>query len=473
MVRRGSVNWQDGMLIQASHFIADTAHLREVIGRNSGLSLGWFGVFAEPGEAVPLDLNVAINGLECTAELRRFRGYFPDGTWLEFEADASDVVVARRRVENVADQELPVCLFVSTDQFYEFGEPDPALDPPRRPFRQPRLQLSLEDPEDRPARQSMVLGRIQLRDGVAALDPAVLPACATMASWPALRDLAARFAEALERWRRFAVDHFVVLLPVATAPAGGTGRELEFAQRETAFQWAMEVARLQAVYPLLARRGTPPLWFAHLQSAARSILTLLELNREMARDVAEHEQAALTTLRRVIDYVPDPNSLGGMLVMGQECLQAMDRVLPAVFTHEALPSSSLVYQNKTYYELTYARRSCRTQGELAFLEISGLSASEVEDCVLLVEGETGVQLAQSRPNARLGPNDRGTWPSSDPAFLDVSFKDRAVLVHPIGFRPVKELNRLTLVCLGAGNLSAFERGSDQEIRVFAVHAHTT
>ena len=27
MIRRGSVNWQDGMLIQASHFIAETTAL--------------------------------------------------------------------------------------------------------------------------------------------------------------------------------------------------------------------------------------------------------------------------------------------------------------------------------------------------------------------------------------------------------------------------------------------------------------
>ena len=473
MIRRGSVNWQDGMLIEASHFTAETEHLRELIGHSAHLTLGWFGLYAESGDPAPLDVSVKVDGLECTVELRRFRGIFRDGLWVDFEAETGDVVVARCAIEATGEQRLPIRLLASGEEFHAFGEPDPAQDPPRAPYRQPLLQLALGAAPNWSPDRSMVLGSVHVRDGVAMLDPEQLPPCATMASWPALRDLAARYAEVLEKWRRTAVDNFIVLLPIATAPTGGTGRQMEYAKRETAFQWALEVARLQAMQPWLTRTGTPPRWFSTVQSAARSMLTLLDLNREMARGIVEREESALAALRRTASHLPSPEDLGAMVALGEELMSAMEQILKVIFTAKQRDDSTLGYLDKTYRLTRYARRASRRQGDMEFLEISGLSETDIEDYVVLVQGEIGKTLARARPQAKLGPNERDAWTTSDPAFLDVTFRDGAVLAHPLALRPLRELNRLTLVCLGAENLSAFERGSDEDVRVYVLKKHST
>jgi hypothetical protein len=474
MIRRGSVNWQDGMLIEASHFTAETEHLRGLIGHSAHLALGWFGLYAESGDPAPLDLSVKVDGLECTVELRRFRGIFRDGLWVDFEAGTGDVVVARCAIEATGEQSLPIHLFASGDEFHAFGEPDPAQDPPRAPWRQPLLQLALGAAPSWSPDRSMVLGNVRVRDGVAVLDPERLPPCATMSSWPALRDLAARYVEVLEKWRRTAVDHFIVLLPVATAPTGGTGRQMDYARRETAFQWALEVARLQAMQPWLTRTGTPPQWFSTVQSAARSLLTLLDLNREMTRGIVEREESALAALRRTASHLPNPEDLGAMLALGEECMDAVTRVLGVVFGHEDHdPDQELGYQGRTYHLTRYARRSFRREGDREFLEISGLAETDIEDYVVLLGGEVGKTLARARPTAKLGPNERNGWTTADSAELDVTFRERAVLAHPLALRLLRELNRLTLICIGAENLSAFERGADEDVRVYVLTKHST
>ena len=473
MIRRGSVNWQDGMLIEAAHLTAETEHVCEQIGRSTRLSLGWYGVYAEPGDPAPLDLKVTVDGLECTVELRRFRGIFRDGLWVDFEAETGDVVVARHALEATGAQDLPIRLLASREEYHVFGEPDPAQDPPRQPYRLPLLRLALDAVPDWSPDRVMTLGSVRVRDGVATLDPGRLPSCATVASWPPLRDLAARFAEVLEKWRLNAVLHFRTKSAVATAPAGGVGRQIPYAIRETAFQWALEVARLQASQPLLVQTGTPPRWFASVQSAARTMLTLLDLNSEMARAVVEREESAMLALRRATQHVPDPEDLASLMAICEGCTEGMERVMQAIFTDKIPDDSTLGYLNRDYHLIQYARRSYRRQGDLEFLEIAGLSASSIEDCVVLVKGEIGKVLAKSRPATKLGPNERETFDAGDPAALDTTFREGAVLVHPHAFRPPRELNRLTLVCHGAENLSAFGQGADEDVRVYVLTKRST
>jgi hypothetical protein len=161
-----------------------------------------------------------------------------------------------------------------------------------------------------------------------------------------------------------------------------------------------------------------------------------------------------------------------MLALGEECMNAIERVLDVIFT-EKRDDSTLGYQGKMYHLTRYARRGCRRQDDMEFLEIAGLSEADVEDFVVLVQGEIGKTLARARPKLKLGPNDRDRWPTADAASLDVTFREGAVLCHPLGLRPLRELNRLTLVCLGAENLSAFERGSDEDVRVYVIQKHST
>src|SRR5262245_33648469 len=99
MKRPGSVNWQAGMLIEAGHFTDETEHLRDLISQNTRVLLRSYGVCANPGDPSPLDLGVAVRGLECHVELRRFRGVFPGGLWIDFEATAEDIASARCTIE--------------------------------------------------------------------------------------------------------------------------------------------------------------------------------------------------------------------------------------------------------------------------------------------------------------------------------------------------------------------------------------
>ncbi|HVP38861.1 MAG TPA: hypothetical protein VMS93_06705 [Candidatus Saccharimonadales bacterium] len=469
MDRRGSVNWQDGMLIEASHLAAETEYLRGLSGRAAAVGLGGFGVLGDPGEAAPLDLSVAVAGSECTAELKRLRGFFPDGTWVEYEAQGPDAVVARAAVEPRGEQSLGVYVLAHDDEYLAFGEPDPREDPPRRPFRQPRLELRLGADPGWPRARSLKLGAVQVRDGVAGVDPGALPAAATMASWPALRDLAARHAERLERWRRIAVDNFIVLLPVATAPAGGTGREVEYAKRETAFQWGVEVARLQAAQELLARTASPARWMASLQAGARTLLTLVELNRDLSKAMQQAStdfEAGVGALRQAVAFRPDPEALHELVDCAGAYMDGVDRLLAGLFTAKGVRSDILRYRDQEYQLTSYSRRVYRREGEREYLEISGLAVASVEDYVVVMEGEVGAAARKSPPNTHAGPNERTTWPQADPAFVDHTFMEGAVLFHPHGFALQKELTRITLICLGGGDLSAFERGSDQDVRVY-------
>ena len=470
--QRGSVNWQDGMLIESSHFTDETEYLRDLNSRSNALALGWFGVHAEPGSASPLDLGVAVAGGRCRVELRRFRGVFPEGLWVDLEARDGDVVAAECPVPANGEQAVAIHLVASDTLFRAVGTPNPEEDPPRQPFRHPLLQVVLGPDSGARRGRAMRVGAVRVRDGVAVLDAAWIPPSLTMTSWPGLHDLAIRFGEYLENWRRTAVDNFIVLLPVATAPAGGTGRQMEFAKRETAYQLAMEMSRLQAEQQVLARTGTPRSWFTLVQTAARSILTLLDLNRELARATVDPQGFAsgVAGLRRVADHALDPEDLGSMAGVAAGAFDGAQGLLDSLFTTKPVPDTTLGYNGRFYTQVNYSRRAYRRETEFEFLEIVGLSVPNVADCVVLLQGDIAKLLHASKPTAHIGPAQRESWPTSGPAVLDLAFRDGAVLAHPERFREQRELNQLTLVCRGATNLSAFERGADEDVRVYVLQS---
>ena len=85
---------------------------------------------------------------------------------------------------------------------------------------------------------------------------------------------------------------------------------------------------------------------------------------------------------------------------------------------------------------------------------------------MLLKGAVGAAVRKSPPNTHVGTNERSTWPQADPAFVDHTFMEGAALFHPHGFLAQREVNRLTLICIGGGDLSTFEQGDDQDVRVF-------
>ncbi len=466
--RRGSVNWQDGMLIESSHLTAETEFLRSLAARSARTALGSFGLYADPGETAPLDLQVSASGGECTAELRRFRGFFPDGTWVDFDSPEAGTVLGRTMLEGSGPSSVGVFLYAHEDEFLGIGEPDPADDPPRSPYRLPRLELRLGEDPKWPRGRSLRLATVQVNGGVAVMDGAHVPPSATLASWPALRELGERYGEYLERWRRLAIGNFITLLPIATAPAGGLGREIAYAKRETAFQLAVEISRNQSAQPLLTRVGSPAEWFASVQTNARLIATLLELNRDLAGAMQDGANfaAAMGTLRDTSTFDVYQESLRAMVQQVEVFIDAVETLLTGLFEAREGEKDVLRYRDKEYAFTPYAKRVYRRESDREYLEIQGLSASEVEDYVVLMKGGIGAAVRKSPPNTHVGPNERSTWPQADPAFVDHTFMDGAALFHPHGFQPQREINRLTLICIGGGDLSIFEQGDDQDVRVF-------
>lgn len=466
--RRGAVNWQDGMLIESAHLTAETEFLRSLSSRASQVALGTFGLHAGPGEAMPIDLQVVVAGGECAAELRRFRGFFPDGTWVEFEADGQSVILGRAPVDGNASHSFAVYIQAHDDNFMGMGEPDPADDPPRQPYRIPRLELCMGDDPGWPRGRSMRLATVRVEGGVATLDPSHIPPSVTMATWPTLRDLAERFAEYLERWRRLALGNFITLLPIATAPAGGLGREIAYAKRETAYQLAVEIARLQSSLALRSRRGAPVEWFELMQTGARLITTLLELNRDLAGAMQDGGgfSAAMGTLRDVADYEVTSEDLRRMAAITEEGIQAVEILLNGLFEAREGEKDVLRYRDKEYAFTPYAKRVYKREADREYMEIQGISAAEVEDYVVLLKGAVGAAVRKSPPNTHIGVNDRKTWPQADPAFVDHTFMEGAALFHPHGFLPQREVNSVTMICIGGGDLSSFEQGDDQDVRVF-------
>lgn len=229
MKRLLSVNWEDGMLIKASHFIEQESYLEE-LNRWVIRSCGYFYGLTRPhGLSGPaLELRLDHDGQSWIAVLTRCYAFTESGRIIQIDSDFKEGIKTGPIPQ---DGREPVPLYVQAVAAKKpVGMPGDTDTPTRHPYRGYDYRLIAGKLSDSDPADCLNIGLIVFEEDKPELSPDFIPPTMTIGAHPALAEHCHRLAGLLTLVRQGALNGFHTFVSAGQDKPGKFGLEHKWLQ---------------------------------------------------------------------------------------------------------------------------------------------------------------------------------------------------------------------------------------------------
>jgi hypothetical protein len=483
-----SVNWKDGMLVEARHLLEQEGYLDEMVRWSLAHALTGYGLVPpRAGQPDPLAVEVAAADGQASVRVRRCMALLPSGLPVQVQADdpieqgGTPPLEIRFPLPGGPRRVVPLALEASPGEKIEVGPVDAEAEPPRPAYRTAALRLSVEAADGPPSPWRLPLAEIEIDGGRVALSPDYIPPCLTLAAHPALRVAARRLIESL---------HGVAdrLQAVAIQQAGSSdGRvpgltPLARFSRDLALRSCVEFSILQD--------GQESLAPAEVARAAKRFLRyarlMLDLHPEVLRGswhdylgsapegIKDHGvfvrrvEEALTAPHRPDRLREELAGLGDLAAV----LSGFAAHLASGDVRERPKGDFLDYNRQRYQAIPWAHIEQARDDRYSRVRISGFEPRTCAELLVWIRiprsGTGGAAAAELRGHARttrLGINENAGYGAMSASPVDMEF-DPDVAVIIFYNRNQETIKRLNITATSAFDFSSLSLTPNEDIRLY-------
>ncbi|MBM3286215.1 MAG: hypothetical protein FJY88_02530 [Candidatus Eisenbacteria bacterium] len=474
------VHWQDGMLLRSAHLDLVEGRADELLdltrrylGHSPGICPG-----GEPS------ISCEISGSSLTVTLESCVALTPDGRLLIVDAtrkEAGKAISAAISLDPAVEARIPVAI-EAIEGSDPVGTPDPDEDPPRLPYRLPRVALLLgTDPGiGRPS--SIRIAEIMVADRAARVSDDYIPPCAQIGS-------ARAFAAAVEAFRARA--RACGARAVAGAAAMKARLDGEGIPGDPFFailqQLAIGMGSARENLPTPPYPDPPLAALRPVRAVLRSALELFQIypgaRNRVINDLILREKLPsgdpvfFDSLRDFLDGPIALDDLRSAIGTHMRFLDDLDGVVRFLADQAKIPELDTLeefyeYRGVRYWPIEYKHRRLRKDESRQYLEVGGIKArGDVKRILVIMRCAQGTPEERERFVIRFGVNDRKTWIFAEQVQVDArTEKNRIVCLYPAEpDREVPEprLRELTLIS-GAVDFTPVENAPPTDLRIYGV-----
>ena len=475
-----SVNWQDGMLLQGQHLLAQERFMEELArayGRPTGDNYG----LVRSGQDSPpaLQLSAAVRGSQIQVTLERCHAVTPDGYLIELNP-------ATRRPLQVTipaqEGEIPVYVAVHPDEKVAGGEPDPHEEPPRQPYRLPEYLLYAGEQPDLPGGCTLQVGLFSY-DGVeiAPVDD-FFPPCVSLYADERLYRRAVEMRQRLETLLSVGSKSYAAV--TGGGVTGQDGSSLQADLKSLVYGFLTFLGGVIDSFQPGPGAGHPRTLVILHKQLLRTFRILIDLHPS-ARDYLHEQyfvkQAGMdiaqfqATVDEILLAPYNHEEIGGYL----RRLDAMTEHLKGILTYlaglskeqlgpQALPTESLAYGGRTYQMVPYGHTEMEQVGELVYLQVRLEASRQINDTVVLLAKNLFSSRDWHNVQVRLGINDARGLGETDPMEVDVTTFGDKVAMRPHDMVAAPDVSRMTLIFRGIRDARTFSRLGRADLAVYAM-----
>jgi len=485
-----SVNWKDGMLVEARHLLEQEGYLDEMVRWSLAHSLTGYGLLPpRPGQPDPLSLELSAADGQINARLKRCLAVLPSGHPVQVSADdpveqgGTPPVEGRFPLPSAGGRQvLPLALEATPGAKIEVGPVDAEVEPPRPAYRTPALKLSIEAPEGPPNPWRLPLAEIEIDTGRVALRDDYIPPCLTTGAHPAIRVATRRLVESLH-------DLAEASQQVASQQAGSSDASRPPGLSPLA-RFSRDLALRSVVEFSLVQDGQQSLPPAEVSRALKRFLryarTLLDLQPEVLRGswhdylgstpegIKDHGvfvrrvEEILTAEHRPERLREEFGALGTMLGM----LAGFARHLLSGDVKERPKGDFLDYNRQRYQALPWAHVEHSKDERYSRVRISGFEPRPCAELLAWIRiprsgagGATATELRSHARSTRLGINDNTGYGAMSASPVDMEF-DPDVAVIVFYNRNQEQIKRLNVTATSAFDFSSLSLTPNEDIRLY-------
>jgi len=475
-----SVNWQDGMLLTQQHLKDQETYL-ENLARWYGVNVGdRFGLIRKSFDGQPaLIMSLSVMANRLIVELVRCQAVTPDGSVIEINETNRGGLRAEAEVTSSV---VPVFVAVGQPPKKEIGEPDPAEDPPRFPYRTGNYSLHLGAPPKLPQGRYLHVAELAVGDEDVRHAETFYPPCLSTHADERLTQKVVDYRNRLENLLSLCSRAYTAMS--AEGSLADQKTSLQEAFRQTIYQFAYHLSASLDLF-VVGKNGRHPLELViffkrffrvfttllNLQPGLKDYLNerffVKEMNSEVGRFMASVDAFLMA------DY--DHNGLGGHLkdidsILGTQrnMMGFLAQVKKDQLGQQAVATDSLTYQGQTYRAFNYGEVRVEQVGELTYLLIDITEPGPVTDAVILMNKDLYTAAEWSAMQVRLGLNEARGLGETDPVEIDAVTYGSKVALHPQDMLKTSSVRQITLIFRGAAAADKFTGLGKMDLIVYSI-----
>lgn len=484
-----SVNWKDGMLVEARHLLEQEGYLEEMVRWSLVHSLSGYGLVpARPGQPDPLAIEAGAADGQVSARVRRCFALLPSGFPVHINADdpieqgGTPPVEIRFPLPPGPKSVVPLALEVAPGEKIEIGPVDREVEPPRPAYRTAAARLSVDSADGPPNPWRLPVAELVIDSGSVSLKDDYIPPCLTVAAHPALRVASRRVVELFhalaDRSYRVAVQQ------AGTGDASRTAGLTSLARfsRDLALRSSVEFSSLQDGEGWL---GTAEVTRS-MKRFLRFARVLLDLHPEVLRGswhdylggAPEGIKDHGVFVRRIEEALAAPHR-PERLREELGLLSALVGVVGGFTAHlltgdvqERPKGDYLDYNRQRYQALPWAHVEHSRDERYSRLRISGFEPRSCAELLAWIRiprsGDAGAAAAELRTHARttrLGINENVGHGAMSAALVDMETDPAAAIIVYYN-RNQEPIKRLNVSATSAFDFSSLSLTPNEDIRLY-------
>ncbi len=474
-----SVNWQDGMLITQRHLKDQEKYFEELI-RWHFFDIGdKYGLVKKSYTGkTALSLNSTISGNKLRVEVVRCQALTPDGTYVDINESARNVV----RAEVIISETL-IPVYVSVDPIAksQVGNPDPSEDLPRVPYLINNYAVHLGARPNLSEGQYIQVAELSVNGSEISYSQSYYPPCLSVNADERLAQKVADYKNRLENLLSLSTQAFK---GITAGALSGESTSLQTAFKETVYLLVLHLSSTVDEF-ISGRNGLHPInLIIHFKRLFRVFTTLFnlqpglkdylneryfskELNSDIGRFVSSIESFILA------DY--NHEALGEQLHIIDDVLGNLRGILGFLaqtkreqLGEQAVATDTLTYSGRTYRLAAYNSSRLEQAGGLSYLLMDITQPRPLADTVILMNKDLFDVSGWTNMQVRLGLNDARGLGETDPIDVDVTTFGNKIALHPRDMLRSPSVRQVTLIFRGAPDPSKFGRLGKMDLIVYAL-----
>ena len=433
-----SINWEDGMLVNASHLIAQENYFESLNRWTIKHSIAFFGLTPlSSHKGSSLEIRVDYDGRDWIAVLSRCHGLTASGRIIQIDEEFDNNLTSTA-ISMMDKESIPVYVWAKSIKT-GVGLPSGEEEQTRHPYRGFDYNLVIGsllniDPAD-----CLKVGELLLLDDKPVLSVDFIPPCVTIGAHPLLAEQCRRLLGLLVLTQQEAINGFQAFMSVIQDKPGKFGIEHKLFQ-EMLSHIAINLGGSIQVHPNPDLPVSPYNLISFYQQIFGSVDAMLSTYRDATLTLKKKYEDE-TSLSRFLDGIKEfitikynhyeLGQLTSKLIMLMTDLVEFVNLVKNLAG--ALPEVGRVlnYRNKEYRLQTFRAVNSQIERDGVTVKIEGLGNIVSRDVLVSVSRELLGDIDYRYIMVKIGLNDNEIPGRMDPVYVDAESSPGNLLLKPM------------------------------------------
>jgi hypothetical protein len=468
-----SVNWEDGMLVKASHLTEQEGYFENLNRWVAEHAVNFFGLTRPPrGQTSALEIRVDHDGQNWAVILSRCYALTPNGRIIQIDSQYDNAVKSAAVLAKSPDA-VPVYLHAKQGKI-GIGLPGRDSEPTRHPYRGYDYEILVGGLKDADPADCLKVGEIKFADSRPELSADYIPPCMIIGSHALLAEQCRRLHGLLTLVQQSAIDGFQAFISVSQDKPGKFGIEHRWFEDMLA-GLSIQLGGMLKTHPAPELPIAPYYLISYYQQVFGTVDAMMETYREAALTLRK-KFSDNEAFKRFLDGIKEfPSSKYNHYELGPQCwrlIRLMNDFVEFINLLKslagALPQVGLImnYRNREYRLQSFGAIKSQVERDGVTIKIEGLANVVSRDVIVGVNREIFSGADYRYIMVKIGLNENSIPGRMDPVYVDAETSTGSLIMKPMDDLAAPSIGTINLNFRGNFNPQDLKSVANEMINVY-------